>query len=59
MTWVMRLKLSHKRQTKKNYETQFSINPMMRDKIEEKSTKNDPKQITIKRMRNKFYIKLK
>jgi hypothetical protein len=55
----MRLKLSHKRQTKKNYETQFSINPMMRDKIEEKSTKNDPKQITIKRMRNKFYIKLK
>jgi len=31
----------------------------MRDKIEEKSTKNNPKQVIIKRMRNKFYIKLK
>jgi hypothetical protein len=59
MTWVMRPKLSHKRQTKKNRETQFPINPIIRDKIEKISTKNDPKQITIKKMRNKFYIKLK
>jgi len=59
MNRVMRLGLSHR---KKNYETQLSINLMMRNEIEKKNklTKKDlKKQIIIKKISIKFDIKIK
>jgi len=59
MNRVMRLGLPHR---KKNYETQLSINLMMRNEIEKKNklTKKDlKKQIIIKKISIKFDIKIK
>jgi len=59
MNQVMRPGLPHR---KKNYETQLSINLMMRNEIEKKNklTKKDlKKQIIIKKISIKFDIKIK
>ena len=37
--------LNHQNQTQKNYEAKFSINQIIKDKIEKQSTKNDKKKI--------------
>jgi hypothetical protein len=39
----MKLRLSHKKQIKTNYETIFSIDSMLNDKIIKKSLKNNTK----------------
>lgn len=37
----------------------FLINKMLRDEIEEKIIKKDPKQIAIKKQKTKFHIEIK
>jgi hypothetical protein len=36
VTWVMRLTLTHKKQSQKNHEVKFSIIQILMDKIEKK-----------------------
>jgi len=41
--------LNHQNQTQKNYEAKFSINQIIKDKIEKQSTKNDKKKNRIEK----------
>jgi hypothetical protein len=41
VAWVLRLKLSYRRQSLKNNEVKFSINKISMDEIETKSIKKD------------------
>ena len=55
MTQVLKSKLSHRKQTRKNHEGKFSINKILKEKILKKSKRN----IKIKRIITKFEIKIK
>jgi len=59
---VLRLKLSHRRQSLKNNEVKFPINKMSRDEIEKENSnkkRSKKKQIAIQRIKTKFDIKIK
>jgi hypothetical protein len=46
MTLIMRLRYPHKKQIKTDYETQFSTDPILNDKIKKNSIKKKHREST-------------